>query len=43
VRLDKREPEALATERFGPHLVSDNDIAFGDDDGVLVHRQSVPS
>ena len=35
IRLDEREPEALATARFGPHLVSDNDIVFGDDDGVL--------
>ncbi|MGH3974827.1 MAG: RraA family protein, partial [Pseudonocardiaceae bacterium] len=26
---------ALATARFGPHLVSDDDIVFGDDDGVL--------
>lgn len=35
VRLDEREPEALATARFGPHLVSGDDIVFGDDDGVL--------
>ena len=35
VRLDEREPEALASAQFGPHLVSDNDIVFGDDDGVL--------
>jgi 4-hydroxy-4-methyl-2-oxoglutarate aldolase len=35
VRLDQREPQALATARFGPHLVSDDDIVFGDDDGVL--------
>jgi regulator of RNase E activity RraA len=35
VRLEEREPEALATARFGPHLVSDDDIVFGDDDGVL--------
>jgi 4-hydroxy-4-methyl-2-oxoglutarate aldolase len=35
VRLDEREPEALATARFGPHVVSDDDIVFGDDDGVL--------
>src|SRR6266536_449096 len=34
-RQDQREPEALATARFGPHLVSDDDIVFGDDDGVL--------
>ena len=35
VRLDEREPEALAIARFGPHLVSNDDIVFGDDDGVL--------
>ena len=35
VRLDQREPEALTTARFGPHLVSDDDMVFGDDDGVL--------
>jgi 4-hydroxy-4-methyl-2-oxoglutarate aldolase len=35
VRLDEREPEALAVARFGPHLVSDGDIVFGDEDGVL--------
>ena len=34
-RLDEREPEALAIARFGQHLVSDDDIVFGDDDGVL--------
>ncbi len=35
VRLDEREPEALVTARFGPHLVSASDIAFADDDGVV--------
>jgi 4-hydroxy-4-methyl-2-oxoglutarate aldolase len=35
VRLDEREPEALTTARFGPHLVSGDDLVFGDDDGVL--------
>lgn len=35
VRLDQRQPEALASGRFGPHLVSGDDIVFGDDDGVL--------
>jgi 4-hydroxy-4-methyl-2-oxoglutarate aldolase len=35
VRLDERETEALAVARFGPHLVSDDDIVFADDDGVL--------
>jgi 4-hydroxy-4-methyl-2-oxoglutarate aldolase len=35
VRLDEQEPEALAAARFGPHLVRDDDIVFGDDDGVV--------
>lgn len=35
VRLDEREPAALSTARFGPHLVSGEDVVFGDDDGVL--------
>jgi 4-hydroxy-4-methyl-2-oxoglutarate aldolase len=35
VRLDEREPEALSSARFGPHLVSAEDIVFADDDGVL--------
>jgi 4-hydroxy-4-methyl-2-oxoglutarate aldolase len=35
VRLDEREPEALTTAQFGPHLVSGDDLVFGDDDGVL--------
>lgn len=35
VRLDEREPEALASARFGPHLVTREDVAFADDDGVL--------
>jgi 4-hydroxy-4-methyl-2-oxoglutarate aldolase len=35
VRLTEREPEALATARFGPHLVTGDDVVFGDDDGVL--------
>ena len=35
VRLDEREPEALVTARFGTHLVSDDDVVFGDNDGVL--------
>jgi 4-hydroxy-4-methyl-2-oxoglutarate aldolase len=34
-RLDEREPEALVTARFGPHLVSAGDVVFADDDGVL--------
>jgi regulator of RNase E activity RraA len=35
VRLDEREPEALDSARFGPHLVTSDDVVFGDDDGVL--------
>jgi 4-hydroxy-4-methyl-2-oxoglutarate aldolase len=35
VRLDEREPEALASARFGPHEVTAQDIVVGDDDGVL--------
>jgi len=35
VRLDEREPEALASARFGPHLISVADVVFADDDGVL--------
>src|SRR5918912_3648487 len=35
VRLDEREPEALSSARFGPHVVSRDDVVFGDDDGVL--------
>jgi regulator of RNase E activity RraA len=35
LRLDEREPGALAAARFGPHLVSGGDVVFGDDDGVL--------
>jgi 4-hydroxy-4-methyl-2-oxoglutarate aldolase len=35
VRLDEQEPEALVSARFGPHLVTADDVVFGDDDGVL--------
>ncbi|GAA1191717.1 regulator of RNase E activity RraA [Kitasatospora gansuensis] len=35
LRLDEREPEALAGARFGPHTVTAEDVAFGDQDGVL--------
>lgn len=34
-RLDPREPEALVSARFGPHLVTTNDFVFADEDGVL--------
>ena len=37
VRLDEREPVALASARFGACLVTGDDIVFGDGDGV-VHR-----
>ena len=35
VRVDEREPEALASARFGAHVVTADDIVFADDDGVL--------
>jgi regulator of RNase E activity RraA len=35
VRVDEREPKALASARFGPHQVGGDDAVFGDDDGVL--------
>ena len=35
VRLDEREPDALASARIGPHVVTRDDLVFGDDDGVL--------
>ena len=35
LRVDERGPDALSTARFGPHLVSADDVVFGDDDGVL--------
>ncbi|MEU2391139.1 RraA family protein [Streptomyces sp. NPDC007369] len=35
VRLDEREPDALASARFGAHLVTGADVVFGDADGVL--------
>jgi regulator of RNase E activity RraA len=35
VRLDEREPAALASARFGPCLVTRDDIVFGDGDGVV--------
>jgi 4-hydroxy-4-methyl-2-oxoglutarate aldolase len=35
VRLDEREPDALVSARFGPHLVSAGDVVFADDDGAL--------
>ncbi|MFB7911099.1 RraA family protein [Kitasatospora sp. NPDC056076] len=35
LRLDGREPEALESARFGPHLVTAGDVVFADADGVL--------
>jgi 4-hydroxy-4-methyl-2-oxoglutarate aldolase len=35
VRLDEREPSALASARFGPCLVTGDDMVFGDSDGVV--------
>ena len=35
VRLDEREPVALASARFGACLVTGDDIVFGDGDGVV--------
>ncbi|WP_371494086.1 RraA family protein [Kitasatospora sp. NBC_00374] len=35
VRLDEREPQALVSARFGPHLVGGGDLVLGDEDGVL--------
>jgi 4-hydroxy-4-methyl-2-oxoglutarate aldolase len=34
-RLDEREPEALSTARFGPHLACSEDVVFADDDGAV--------
>jgi 4-hydroxy-4-methyl-2-oxoglutarate aldolase len=35
VRVDEREPEALTTARFGPHVVSRADVVLADADGAL--------
>ncbi len=35
VRLDDREAEALVRARVGSHLVTREDVAFADDDGVV--------
>ena len=35
VRLDARTPDALVSARFGSEVVSREDVAFGDADGVL--------
>jgi regulator of RNase E activity RraA len=35
LRVGEREPEALASARVGPHLVTADDVVLADDDGVL--------
>lgn len=35
LRLDKQEADALTSARFGPQVVTVDDIVFADDDGVL--------
>jgi len=35
VRIDEREPDALASARFGSSIVTAADIVFGDADGVV--------
>ncbi len=35
LRLDPQEPEALASARFGPVTVTNDDAVFADDDGVV--------
>ena len=35
VRLDPQEPEALSAARFGPHVVTSDELVFADDDGVV--------
>lgn len=35
VRLDRQEPDALASARFGAEVVSRGDAVFADDDGVI--------
>jgi len=34
VRLDRQEPEALSSARFGEHVITSDDVVFADDDGV---------
>ncbi|MET7403675.1 RraA family protein [Dactylosporangium sp. NPDC005572] len=40
VRVDEREPAALTSARFGPHLVSAADLVLADDDGVVFVAES---
>jgi regulator of RNase E activity RraA len=35
VRLDRQEPEALTTARFGVHRISAGDLVLADEDGVV--------
>ncbi|RKN39688.1 RraA family protein [Micromonospora endolithica] len=34
-RLDDREPATLTSARFGPHLVTGDDVVVADDDGAM--------
>ncbi len=35
LRVDPREPDSLRAARFGPHVVTADDVVLADDDGVL--------
>lgn len=35
LRVDPREPEALESARFGDNLITNEDVVFADDDGIL--------
>ena len=35
LRVDPREPDSLRAARFGPHVVTVDDVVLADDDGVL--------
>lgn len=35
LRLDRQEPEALTSARFGEHMITRDDVVFADDDGVV--------
>jgi len=35
LRLDPQEPEALSSARFGEHVITNDDVVFADDDGVV--------
>ncbi|GGM71891.1 RraA family protein [Dactylosporangium sucinum] len=40
VRAGEREPDALVSARFGPHLVGASDLVLADDDGVVFLAES---